>query len=134
MSAELLNYDPSTVEPEIRAQMAGVLRARNEILRASADVAELRARAWDGEAGATDLIDLKAADLAKIREDYINRLRPFLKEAVDTEGLKDMFPMLVVALLQNFKVPAPVVLEAIGVDVDQIKLFVNSIKDLIEDL
>lgn len=133
MFAELLSYDPDTIDSATREQVANILKARSEILQASAEVGALRARVWAGEAGLEDVIDLKAADLAKLREDYINKMGPFVQSAVDLEELKGMLPMFGMALLQTFKVPMPVVLEALGADVDQIMLLIRQIKSAIED-
>lgn len=131
---ELLTYDPSSLNAEQREQMAGILKARGEILRASAEVSDLRARAWAGEEGMADLIELKAADLAKLREDYMNQVRPFISTAVNVEGLTGLLPMMAMAVLQNFNIPLPVVMEALGIDVDQIKLLVDKGKEVFDEM
>ena len=134
MFAELFTYDPATLDPAIREQMAGVLQARSELLVAQADVAALRARAWGGEAALDAIIDLKSAELAKLRQDSSNQMRALLKESVDLEGLLDVLPTLGVLLLQKFNIPLPVILEAAGVDIDGIKTLVEAAKELINDV
>src|SRR6187431_883374 len=109
MFAELFTYDPATLDPELREQMAGVLQARSELLTAQAEVAALRARAWGGEAALDAIIDLKSAELAKLRQDSSNQMRALLKESVDLEGLLDVLPTLGVLLLQKFNIPLPVI-------------------------
>ena len=133
MLTELFSYDPSAIEPEHRDHMARILKARTEYMRAAAEVIDYRARAWAGEEGLEDVAGLKAADLTKVREDYFREMRELVKASVNVEGLMDMVPMLVVAVLQNFKIPLPVVLEAMGIDLDQLKLFVEQLKKLIDD-
>ena len=134
MFAELFTYDPATLDPELREQMAGVLQARSELLTAQAEVAALRARAWGGEAALDAIIDLKSAELAKLRQDSSNQMRALLKESVDLEGLLDVLPTLGVLLLQKFNIPLPVILEAAGVDIDGIKTLVEAAKELINDV
>lgn len=131
---ELLTYDPATIDPSVRYQVAGILQARAELLTRQAEVAALRARAWGGEDGLNDAIDLKAAELTKLRKSNSEKMRALLKDAVDLDGLLDMLPALGVAVLQKFNVPLPVVLEALGVDIDAIKEMVTATKELIEDM
>lgn len=130
----LLSYDPNSLSEEHRAQMAKILSARGDILRASAEVNDLRARAWAGEEGLADLADLKAADLAKLREDYRDELLPFLKEAVDLEQLQGLIPMVALAAIRSFRIPPPVVMEALGLDVDNMKMLTEQIKKLISEI
>lgn len=134
MFEELLNYDPATISPEIREEVAAILKARSELLVAQAEVAGLRARQWASEDGLGDLIDLKAADLARLREDYGNKGVALFKNAVNVEGLLEMLPMFAVALLQQFKIPLPVLMEAVGMDIDGIKLLVEMARDAISEL
>jgi len=129
--AELFAYDPAVVDPEIRAKMADILKARGEILRASAEVSDLRARSWAGEEGLTDFIDLKAQDLAKLRDDYGQQMIPFVKDSVDVDGLMGMLPMFGIAVLQNFKVPPMLLLEAL--DIDNIKMVATKLKSLVDE-
>lgn len=134
MFAELFTYDPATLDPAIREQMAGVLQARSELLAAQAEVAALRARAWGGEAALDGIIDLKAAELARLRQDNSNRMRALLKGSVDVEELLDVLPTVGVLLLQKFNIPLPVILEAAGVDLDAIKALLEATKELFNDL
>ena len=133
MFQELFTYNPADIQPAHREQMAAILKARGEFMRASAEVSDLRARAWAGETGMDDLIELKAADLAKIRQDYAPLMIGLLKESVDVEGLLSLVPMLVAGVLQNFRVPLPVLLEALGVDFDNLKLLAEQLKDFINE-
>jgi hypothetical protein len=131
---ELLSYDPSTIDVETRAEVSNILQSRSVLLAAQAEVAGLRARAWAGEAGLSEIIDLKAADLTKLREDNSKSLIALLKKSVDTDGLLEMLPMLGVALLQKLNIPLPVVLEACGVDIDAIKALVEMAREAISDM
>lgn len=132
MFSELFEYDTASVPVEQRAQMAGILKARADILHAAADVSALRARVWRGDESLKDITDLKAADLTKLRQDYGKQAVEFLKGAVNIQELKETAPMIALALLQTLNIPLPMVLEALGVDVDQIKLLVSQIKELVE--
>ncbi len=134
MFAELFTYDPATLDPEIREQMAGVLQARSELLAAQAEVAALRARAWGGEVALDGIIDLKAAELARLRQDNSNRMRALLKGSVDVEELLEVLPTVGVLLLQKFNIPLPVILEAAGVDLDAIKALLEATKELFNEL
>ena len=75
MFSDLLTYDPEDVAPEYREKMAVILKARGEYLRATAEVSDYRARSWSGEAGLDDIAELRAANLAKLREDYAQMVR-----------------------------------------------------------
>lgn len=130
---ELFAYDPADIEPEYREKMAGILKARAELFSLSSEVTGLRARAWAGEEGLTDLIDLKAADLAKLREDYGKQMIALFKVSVDVEGLLGLLPMLGLAVLNKFKVPPLLLLEAAGMDVDNLKLIAQQLKELVEE-
>lgn len=134
MFTELLSYDPETLDPEIREQVSNILQARSELLVVQAEVAGLRARVWAGEDGLDDAIDLKAADLLKLREDHRDQFVKLLKVSVDVEGLVELLPALGVALLQKFNIPLPVVLEASGADIDALKLLVEKTKELISGM
>lgn len=133
MFTELFSYDPSAIEPEHRERMAGILKARCEYLRAAAEVMDYRARAWAGEMGLSEIAELKAADLAKLRQDFSKQVMELLKTSVDLEGLMESLPMLVLAVLRNFKVPLPIVMEAIGLDLDQFKFLTEELKKLVND-
>lgn len=134
MLDQLFSYDPSTISPKHREHMARVTQARVEYLKAAIEVAELRARAWAGEAGLTEVIDLKGSDLTKFRVDYTEKLLPFLQEVVNLDALKSLLPMMALGVLNTFKVPLPVIGEAIGLDVDSIKMMGESIKELIDEV
>lgn len=132
MFEALLTYDPTSVSAAHREQMARILRARSEFLRASADIAELRARAWSGDQTVNALIELKAADLTKLREDYVHgHAVPFLKEAVDLDKLESLVPMVMIGVLQSLKAPLPIMLEALGLDFDYFKLAAEQLKEFI---
>jgi hypothetical protein len=131
--SNFLSYDPKTIDPAYREQMVEILKARGEILRISAEVSNLRARSWAGEAGADTAAELLAAGLAKARADYISKVRPFLDGVINLDKLKDLLPMLALAGLQVLNVPLPVILEALSVDVDNIKVLAEAIKELIEE-
>lgn len=133
MFTELFSYDPSAIEPEHRERMAGILRARREYLRAAAEVMDYRARTWSGEVGLGEIAEIKAADLAKLRQDFSKQVMELLKASVDLEGLMESLPMLVLAVLRNFKVPLPIVMEAIGLDLDQFKFLTEELKKLVND-
>lgn len=133
MLKELFTYNPDDIHPTHREQMAAILKTRGEFMRASAEVSDLRARAWAGETGLNDLIELKAADLAKLRQDHAPRLIGLLKDSVDVDGLMSLVPMLAAGILQNFRVPLPVLLEALGVDFDNFKLLAEQLKDFINE-
>lgn len=134
MFDELLSYDPAAVEPQYQERMASILRARGEILRASAEVSDLRARAWAGEQGIAVLIELKAANLAALRQDYTGQLKPFFQDVVDVQHFKELVPMLVLVVLQGLKVPLPVLFEAVGVDFDTFKTLAEQLKEVISEL
>lgn len=134
MIDQLFSYDPSTIAPKYREQMAEIITARLTYLKASVEVNELRARSWGGEAGLTEIIELKSADLAKLRMDFVEKLMPFLQEVVNLDALKGLLPMVALGVLNTFKVPLPVIGEAIGLDVDNIKMMGESIKELIEEV
>lgn len=134
MLTELFSYDPNTISPENRVQMAGILQARGEYLRASAEISDLRARAWSGEEGLGDISDLKAVYLTELRKNYTKQVGVFLKSAVDLEGLKELVPTVLAGVLQNFKTPLPVVMEAVGMDLDNFKIAAEQLKRLMEEL
>jgi len=134
MFADLFTYDPAAIDPAIREQMAGLLQARSDLLAAQAEVAALRARAWGGETALDDIIDLKSAELAKLRQDHNDRIRALFKESVDVKELLDVLPTVGVLLLQKLSIPLPVIMEASGMDMDAIKMLVKAAKDLINDL
>lgn len=134
MLSELFSYDPKDIDPEHRELMADILTVRGEYLRASAEVSDLRARSWAGEVGLDDLAELKAVDLVKLRTDYAERVRGLLVNVVDVGGLMELFPAVLAGVLQNFKVPLPVLMEAFGIDLDNFKLASDALKDLMEDL
>lgn len=134
MLEELLGYDPSTIDDKTRAEVSNILQSRSVLLAAQAEVAGLRARAWAGEVGLNEIIDLKAADLAKLREDYSKSLLALLKRSVDVDGLLEMLPMFGMALLQKLNVPLPVLLESLGADLDAIKALVEIVKEAISDM
>lgn len=133
MFDELFSYDPNSVSQEIRSQMIRILKARGEHQRYSAEVSELRARAWAGEDGLTGITELKAADLAALRADYIALVLPFLKASVDVEKLMDLLPALGMAILQTLNVPLPVIMEAAGGDFDNFKMLAEQLKELINE-
>lgn len=132
MLDELLSYDPDALSVKKREQMAKILLARAEFLRAAADVAELRSRAWTGDKGATELAELKGADLTKLRQDYVEHALVVLQDGVNVEHLQSLLPMVMMAALQSFKTPLPVLLEAVGLDIDYFKLASRGIKEFIE--
>ena len=132
--SDLFTYDPADIDPERRLQMVGILRARAEYLHAAADVSEYRIRSWSGEAGLGDIAELKAASLARLRQNYADRVRSFIKESVDIEGLTDLIPAVISGVLQNFKVPLPVLMEALGIDLDQFKMLAEQIRELNNDM
>lgn len=134
MFPQLFSYNPDDIDPAHRELMARILKARGEYLRVSAEVSDLRARTWAGEKGLDGVAELKAAYLAKLRTDYTEQVRELLKESVDLEGLTDLIPAVIAGVLQNFKIPLPVLMEAIGVDLDNFKLLSEGLKELIEDL
>lgn len=133
MFAELFSYDPANLPAEVREQMAAILTTRGVLQRASADVSDLRARAWAGEEGLTEVIELKAADLAKLREDFSAHFVPFIKDSVDLDGLMEMLPMFALGVLSKFKVPPLLLLEAIGMDVDNLKLLADKLKEAFDE-
>lgn len=128
----VLNYDPNDLDPAIREQMATIIKARAEFLTASAQVATMRARIWAGEDGLTSLAEIQANDLTKARMDYVEHARALLKESVDLEGLKNLAPMIVAGVLQSVRVPFPVLFEALGVDIDQVKVVAHLLRELFE--
>lgn len=130
----MFSYDPNTLPAEQRVAMADILKTRSEVLRAQAEVADVRARAWAGEAGASDLADIKAQDLQNLRQGWLEKLAPFLKDAVDTDSLMELVPVIVAGALQSFKIPFPIILESVGIDVDGVKMAAEGLKDLLEDL
>lgn len=130
----LLSYDPASMPEESRQQMANILKTRGEYLRSAAEIADLRARIWSGEQGLNDITELKGASLTNIRALYIEQVITLLKDSVDLEGIMALMPMIIGGLLQSFKVPIPVMFEAIGSDVDQLKILVEGIQGLLEDL
>lgn len=132
MLTELLSYDPADIDPALREKMAGILKDRAELLRAQAEVSDLRSRAWAGEEGLSDIIELKAADLTKLREDYMSQVRVLVKDSVDVEGLLGVLPMMGLAVLQKFKVPPTLLLEAMGVDFDHFKKLVDEVKEMLK--
>lgn len=132
--SDLLSYDPALIRPAQREQMANLLRIRGEYLAKVAEVTALRAQSWTGVEGAKDAADLKALELAVPRLAYVNAIRALFKDAVDTDGLVDLLPMFGIAILQKFKVPPALLLEAVGMDIDQIKLFVEAVKEGLSDL
>lgn len=134
MFDELFSYDPSAIDPEYRERMALILQARSEMLAATSEVAALRARVWAGEIGLGGLIELKAAELAKLRSNFNGQIVPFLKEVVDLEHFKSLVPMLAMVVMQGLKVPLPVLAESVGVDFDHFKLLAEQLKDVISDL
>lgn len=134
MLDELFSYDPSTIGPKYREQMAAILKAKGEILALSSEVTSLRARSWAGEEGLTDLIDLKAADLLKLRVDHADLVGPFVKDATDLDALKTLLPMIAMGVMHTFKIPLPIIVEAIGFDVDQFKMLAEAIKELVEEV
>jgi len=134
MFSSLFSYDPATLPAEQREAMAGILKARSEMLAAQAEVTSIRAQAWGGTPAAADLAELKAQELAKLRQAWIEQVRPFLKDAVDVENLMELVPAVVAGVLQSFKIPLPIILESLGVDVDAIKLAADGLKELLEDL
>lgn len=134
MFAELFSYDPAEIDPKYREQMVAILRAKSELLRVTAEVNDLRARTWGGDDSVVGLMELKAADLAALRQDFIALVGPFLEQVVDVEGLKSLLPMIAMAAMQNLKVPFPVIFEACGVDFDQFKLLADQIKEFVSEL
>jgi hypothetical protein len=130
---ELFSYDPKDIRPEIREQMAGLLRMRMDLLRATTEVLEYRARVWAGEAGLEDIAELKAADLARLRADHLALVIDLVKNSVNVEGLKGLFPVVLVGVLQNVNIPLPVILEAVGADLDNFKSVAESLKRLVEE-
>jgi len=131
---ELLSYEPADLDPELRSKVASILHARSELLARQAQVAGLRAQVWSGVDGLTDIIDLKAAELAKLRKANSEKARDLLKDAVDLEGLLEILPAIGVSVLEKFNIPLPVVLEVIGVDIDAIKEAVSATQELIKEL
>lgn len=134
MFSALFAYNPDALPAEQREAMAAILKARGEMLKVQAEVVDLRAQAWAGVAGASDLADLKGQDLQKVRQAWLEQVRPFLKDAVDVENLMELVPAVVAGVLQSFKIPLPIILESLGVDVDGIKLAAEGLKELLEDL
>lgn len=130
----MFSYDPATLPADKREQMAEILKARGEILRVQAEVVDLRAQSWAGVPGASDLAEIKAQDLAKARLAWVEKAKPFVVASVDTDSLMELLPMIIGGVLQSFKVPLPVVLEALGADVDNLKVMVEALKELLEDL
>lgn len=133
MFGQLFTYNPADFDEETREKMASILKARAEYLHASAEVLELRCRAWAGEAGIEDLAELKASNLAKLRQDYAERMQNLFVDAVNMEGLVALLPMVAGGVLQNFKIPLPVLLEAAGLDLDYLQIAVRGLKGLFED-
>lgn len=134
MFSALFAYNPDSLPAEQREAMAGILKARGEMLKVQAEVVDLRAQAWAGVQGASDLAEIKGQDLQKVREAWLNQVRPFLAGSVDLENLMELVPAVVAGVLQSFKVPLPIILESLGVDVDGIKLAAEGLKELLEDL
>ena len=132
MFAELFSYSPDDIEPKYRERMAQILRARGELLRATSEVIDLRGRAWAGEPGLTAIIDLKAAALTALRRDYQQVAVSFAKETIDVDGLLEFLPLILTGILSKFHVPLPVVLEALGADVDGLKLLAELLKKLVD--
>jgi hypothetical protein len=132
--ADMFSFSPTDVEPEYRERLAAIHRKRAEYLHAQAEIADLRARTWSGETGLEGITDLKGADIAKIRQEFVENFSSLLKEAVNVEGLLSMLPMVAMGVLQNLKVPLPTLMEAAGADFDQLKLLVEQLKDFIEEM
>lgn len=131
----LLAYDPATIDPATRAKVAGVLKARSELLTVQGELAALRAVTWAGSnESLTEVIELKSAVLKKLRKDHSEKQLSLLKESVDVDGLLDILPDLGVALLEKLNVPLPVILEIVGADFDGIKDMLAAGKELINEL
>jgi len=132
----LLTYNPADLSDDHRTQMAHILKARAELQQASAEVAILRARVFSGDPDPSlpDLIDLKSANLLKLRQDSGHATMAFVKNSVDVDGLLEVLPTIGFLILQKFEAPLPVVLEAMGVDIDAIKLLVSELKKLASEI
>lgn len=129
----LLNYDPNTVKPEYRARVAKMYAIRSQILRANADISDLRARAWEGDSSLNVEADRLEEELIRLRKTHNLELRTFFESAVDVDGMKDMFPMFAMAFLQHLKVPLPVLLEALGINTRQLKGHVDQLKGMFKE-
>ncbi len=129
----MFTYNPEDLDPEIRTSMSALLMARAEYLIAQAEVMNLRSRIWGGEKNLDSFAELKAAELAKVREDYSQRVQAIFKDAVDVDGLAELIPMIAGGVLQNFTIPLPVLLEATGLDLDYLKIIVEKLKGLFEE-
>lgn len=130
----VLTYDPKTIDPEIRESMGRIIQARADYLAASAQVAAMRAKIWAGDTNLSALADIQADDLTKARLDYAMQVRNLVKEAIDLDSLMELVPMIIAGLLQSVKVPFPVLFEAVGVDLDQVKLAAEALRDMFEEL
>jgi len=131
----LLAYDPATIDPALRAQVSGVLKARSELLTVQGELASLRARTWAGsDESLNELIELKSAVLKKLRKDHTEKQLEVLKGSVDVEGLLEILPDLGVALLEKLNLPVPVLLEVFGADFDALKEMLAAGRELINEL
>lgn len=130
----VLRYEPTDLDPALRERMAVVTKARGEYLAAASEVAIMRSRVWSGEKDLTDLAEIQAANFAKLREDYAQSMRGLVMEAVDLDSLAELVPMIVGGVLQSVKIPIPLLMEAIGLDIDQVKLLAKSLRDVFEEM
>ena len=132
MLSDFLNSDMSSVDPQLRERVAYILKSRAELMRALTELTELRARMWAGETGLEGIIDLKTADLAKMREDFGKGAIGLIQESIDVDGIVSLLPVFGLALLRNFKVPIPVILEIIGLDTNQVKQISKTLKEFVD--
>ena len=73
---------------------------------------------------------LTSTIVAPAREAHSRALRSFMQHCVNTQGLKEMFPMLLAGVLHS--VNLPLLLEAIGFDGDNVKDLSAILKDVLK--
>lgn len=133
MLSGLLTYDVNDLDSVTRMKVADILKTRAEVLHATAEATQLRARVWAGEESLTDLAEAKAAELYQLRENYAKLVHPFAKSAIDVDSLVELIPMILDGVLQSVKVPIPLLMEIFGADIDNIKNIANGLKKINEE-
>ncbi|HSE60727.1 MAG TPA: hypothetical protein VLA88_00355 [Candidatus Saccharimonadales bacterium] len=126
--AQLLTYDPDNLPQGVRDQVARILQERAEHEEAAAELHRLRARQMTGEKGLQDLIELKTRELTKERVEYMQAAGAFVREHVDLAGLQGVASTALLLTLQSLRVPLPILLEIIGVDLDAVMRHAATIK------
>lgn len=129
MLAAFLDYDPDLIDPKYKAQLAEIFKLRSELLLAGSEISALRARAWAGETGLDEEINMREEGIKKIKKSYGTKLTAIVKDSVDVAGLAAMLPRVGMSVLQKFKVPPLLLLEALGVNPKDIKEGLKVLKE-----